>query len=418
MNTVKYLILGAGVSGISAANFLGPDEDYLILEKTDSVGGYCKTIKQDGFTWDYSGHFFHFRYEKTRELVMKNIDPDRLLSVQKKTGIVYKEKIISFPFQRNISELPKEEFVECLRDYYFRAEKENYDNFLDWLYGSLGKGIVEKFVKPYNEKLYATNLENLDVNAMGRFFPTTSLEEIMNSMNSKEDVSYNNTFLYPLDGAITYVNSLMKNVNNQKIIFGSEVIHIDTKNKYVMTKSNKYSYDKLISSIPLNNLIAISGQVFNDRIYRSNKVVVFNLGFDRPSISDYHWLYIPDPNIIFYRVGFYDNILNENRASMYVEIGMDSDVDFDEDNLLSKVLIDLKIVGLLSDHVLVSKSVVVMNPAYIHLSQNSISDAKKQLEKLQNLDIFSIGRYGEWTYCSIEDNIVSAGKCIEKVLNE
>jgi hypothetical protein len=103
---------------------------------------------------------------------------------------------------------------------------------------------------------------------------------------------------------------------------------------------------------------------------------------------------------------------------MYVEIGMDSDTDFDEDNLLSKVIIDLKILGLLSDHVLVSKSVVVMNPAYIHLSQNSISDAKKQLEKLQNMDIFSIGRYGEWTYCSIEDNIVSAGKCIEKVMNE
>jgi protoporphyrinogen oxidase len=418
MNQVKYLILGAGVSGISAANFLGPNEDYLILEKTDSVGGYCKTIKQDGFTWDYSGHFFHFRYENTREMVMKNIDPDRLLLVQKKTGIVYRDNVISFPFQRNISELPKDEFVECLHDFYFRTEKENYNNFLDWLYGSLGKGIVEKFVKPYNEKLYATNLENLDVNAMGRFFPTTSLEEIMNSMNSKKDDSYNNTFLYPLDGAISYVNSLMKNVDEQKIVFDSEVIHIDTKNKFVSTKSDKYSYEKLISSIPLNNLITISEQVFNEELYRSNKVVVFNLGFDRPSISDFHWLYIPDPEIVFYRVGFYDNILSEYRASMYVEIGMDSHAEFDQDNLLSKVLFDLKSIGLLSDHVLVSKSVVVMNPAYIHLSQNSISDANRQLEKLQNLDIFSIGRYGEWTYCSIEDNIVSASKCIEKVTNE
>jgi protoporphyrinogen oxidase len=35
MNQVKYLILGAGVSGISAANFLGPNEYYLILEKTE-----------------------------------------------------------------------------------------------------------------------------------------------------------------------------------------------------------------------------------------------------------------------------------------------------------------------------------------------------------------------------------------------
>ena len=58
---IKYLILGGGVSGISTAVFLGKDEDYLILEKTDSLGGYCKTITQDGYTWDYSGHFFHFK---------------------------------------------------------------------------------------------------------------------------------------------------------------------------------------------------------------------------------------------------------------------------------------------------------------------------------------------------------------------
>ena len=34
--------------------------DYLIVEKEDRPGGLCKTFYQDGFVWDYAGHFFHF----------------------------------------------------------------------------------------------------------------------------------------------------------------------------------------------------------------------------------------------------------------------------------------------------------------------------------------------------------------------
>ena len=60
------LIIGAGISGLSYANFCGHN-DYLIIDKDSEIGGYCKTIKQDGFTWDYSGHFFHFQNESKNQ---------------------------------------------------------------------------------------------------------------------------------------------------------------------------------------------------------------------------------------------------------------------------------------------------------------------------------------------------------------
>ena len=63
-NNIKFykmnLIIGAGITGLSIGSFL-EDQNYLIIEATDSIGGYCKTIKKDGFVWDYSGHFFHFK---------------------------------------------------------------------------------------------------------------------------------------------------------------------------------------------------------------------------------------------------------------------------------------------------------------------------------------------------------------------
>ena len=413
---IKYLILGGGVSGISTAVFLGKDEDYLILEKTDSLGGYCKTITQDGYTWDYSGHFFHFKDDEIKNLILKNIDKENLLDIEKKTGIIYKNKIISFPFQKNISELNKKEFIDCLYDFYHKENKKKYNNFLEWVYGTLGKSIVDKFVKPYNEKLYATKLENLDVNAMGRFFPQVSLDDIMSSIKNKNENSYNNKFLYPKTGAITYIHSLMKNVDERKISLNTEIKNIDVKNKLAFTENGIYEYDYLISSIPLNILLKISNQEFDESIYTSNKVVVFNLGFDKPTKFREHWLYVPDKKINFYRVGFYNNILGEDKTSLYVEVGYQKNKKINYEKKLIDILNDLKNLKIIkNNHKLVSHSIVEMNPAYIHLSKDSIDDSKKQLHLLEKKDIFSIGRYGEWTYCSIEDNILSAKKCVMKI---
>ena len=46
---VKYLIIGGGISGLTFANYV---DDYLIIEKENEVGGYCRTIKKGDFIWD------------------------------------------------------------------------------------------------------------------------------------------------------------------------------------------------------------------------------------------------------------------------------------------------------------------------------------------------------------------------------
>ena len=53
MDSVRHLIVGAGVSGLATAAAL-TDPDYLVLEADREIGGYCKTIVRDGFVWDYS----------------------------------------------------------------------------------------------------------------------------------------------------------------------------------------------------------------------------------------------------------------------------------------------------------------------------------------------------------------------------
>ena len=92
------LIIGAGISGISYANFT--KNDFLLIEKENEAGGYCRTIKRNGYVWDYSGHFFHFQHPDIEEYVCRNISPSSLLKVEKHTQIYYKGDYIDFLSRR------------------------------------------------------------------------------------------------------------------------------------------------------------------------------------------------------------------------------------------------------------------------------------------------------------------------------
>jgi protoporphyrinogen oxidase len=390
MKQTDILIIGGGVTGLSLASFL-KSKDYLLIEKDDSLGGYCKTTISGDYIWDYSGHFFHFRNEEIKNYVLSEIDCE-LLEVNKITDIDYKGQIIDFPFQHNISQLNKEEYEECLNDLN-TCGVEDKTTFKSYVRSTLGNGICDKFIIPYNEKLYACDLDKLEFDSMGRFFPKR------NNNNS-----YNDTFIYPVKGSYEYIKSILKRVDESKIQLNTEVIDIDLKNKIVKTNNGEIKFNKLVSTLPFDKLLKITNQPSE---LSSNKVVVFNLGFDKGSDIKTHWRYFPNDEI-FYRVGFYNNILGQEKLSLYVEIGLEKTDTFDQVELLNTVLTDLRKSKVITDHNLIDYQFLMMNPAYVHITEKSKNTYQGWCKKYNPQKIFSIGRYGEWTYCSIEDNIIKA----------
>jgi len=420
MKKVKYLIIGAGVTGLGFANFI-KSEDYLILEKENEAGGYCRTIYQDEYIWDYAGHFFHFANQELKSFFKSKIKSQDLIYKEKNAKIFYKGEYINYPFQKNIHQLRKDEFIDCLYDLFNREEKNEYLSFEDMLYGKFGKSITEKFLKPYNEKLYACDLNNLDPNAMGRFFPYANIKEIINNMKLEEDNSYNKEFLYPRKGAITYVNALLKEIKPNNIVYNQEVVEIDVINKIVKTSTDKFKYEYLINTAPLNHLIKYIDSKKHEQskgILTYNKVLVLNLGFDKKSfIKDIHWVYVPEKELNFYRFGFYDNILDSDKLSLYVEIGYKSDAEINVKEQLELTITNLKKIGVIDDHKLLAYSSVIMDPAYVHISNKGNILKDKIKKELENHNIYTIGRYGDWKYCSVEDSIIDAIN-LAKMLNE
>ena len=420
MKKVKYLIIGAGISGLTFASYA--KKDYLIVEKDERPGGFCKSTNRNGYVWDYAGHFFHFKTEEFKKKFIDSLDKNDFVTQDKKTYIYYKDKLIDYPFQMNIHELEKDEFVDCLYDLFNKEEKDVYDNFLDMLYGKFGKSITEKFLKPYNEKLYAIDLKKLDKDAMGRFFPYADKEAIINNMKQTNNKSYNNTFLYPRKGAETIIDILMKDIDKASLMLNTTIKSIDEANHVaVLSNDDEIEYNYLINTIPFNNFLSL----FNNDDYSHfgqklsyNKVLVFNLGFNKKSQYDnHHWLYIPDKNINFYRVGFYDNILNSDKLSMYIEIGYSKDQKINDiDKQLELTLKNLKKMNITDDSFeLKDYETIIMDPAYVHIDTENDKVVKQYKNNFATHNIYSIGRYGGWTYCSMEDCMLEAKELFEKI---
>jgi protoporphyrinogen oxidase len=422
LESVRTLIIGAGMTGLATAAALGErgDDDYLVLEADREIGGWCKTVKKDGFVWDYSGHFFHFKRPEIERWLRDRMPGQRIITVEKKSFIAYKGAFIDFPFQKNIHQLSKDEFIDCLHDLYFarssdvpRASAAQEDNFAEMLHSRLGKSICDKFLVPYNEKLYACDLKTLDKDAMGRFFPKADLTDVVRNMRAPDNASYNATFTYPEGGAFEYVKAVASAVRPGGIALGEGLVGVDLDRKVARTTRREIRFDRLVSSAPFDRFAAACGldRDCEPGTWGYNKVLVFNLGFDAKGQEGVHWVYYPARETSFYRVGWYDNIFGTGRMSLYVEVGFPKDARLGADEIeamRARVLEDLKRERVVTHQNLVAEHSVVLDPAYVHITKRSLREHERMGARLRRNSCWSIGRYGGWTYCSIEDNIVEA----------
>lgn len=406
-NTITNLIIGAGLSGLSFAYFSNHD-DYLIIEKEPEPGGYCRTIKNPNYVWDFAGHFYHFTRDKYKKLFESMVEPEEIIRQTKNTKIFYKNQLIDYPFQTNIHQLNKDEFIDCLYDLFTKDPNAEYHDFLEMLYAKFGKSITEKFLRPYNEKLYATDLRSLDRQAMGRFFPYADIDAIIRNMKEAPLKTYNDTFMYLKKGTGYFIDKLYQELIPAKIKLNTAIIKINsTEHLATLSNGDTVKYQNLINTTPFNRFLQLidgHDKLRQDLSY--NQVLVLNLGFDAPSpkFTHEHWIYFPDKKFNFYRIGFYNHILNQKKLSVYVEIGFNKDAKVNQKQELQKALQGMKEIGIIDDNVkLIDQNIIIMDPAYVHISTKEDLKVKELQAKLTKQNIFNLGRYGKWTYNSMED---------------
>lgn len=432
MNKKKIIILGAGLAGLSAAWHLQKRGlDCLIFEKESEVGGLCRSKQIKGFTFDYDGHLLHFRNPYTFGLIKSLLGKN--IVAHKRQALVHSfDRYIRYPFQSNLYGLPPEVNQECLlgiTEAYkagSRHDKKNRD-FLEWINQTFGKGIARHFMVPYNLKFWTVPPEELICDWLKDFVPVPSLIQVIEGAvaESKREVGYNACFWYPKKGGINQVPlGLAKQIRNIRL--NCPVVEIDLKKKIISTGSgSSYAFDVLINTVALpemSRLIKGLGREIKSSFKKLkwNSIFNLNLGVRKKDHLRRHWVYFPEKDISFFRVGFPHNfssdLVQKNQSSIYAEVSYSPTRPLDKKSIVLRIENDLKKVGILcqTDKVLLrdTNDIKYGYPIYDHAYQAS---RDKIIAFLKEHKIIVCGRYGSWQYMSMEDAILDGKRVVERI---
>jgi UDP-galactopyranose mutase len=149
-------------------------------------------------------------------------------------------------------------------------------------------------------------------------------------------------------------------------------------------------------------------------------VLNINLGIDRPGVSDQHWIYFPEDQYVFSRVGFPMNfsraVAPEGTSSMYIEITHRTHEKLNVDEMFERSVRDLQKCGILHDgDRVLTRHVLDIRFAYVVFDEHRQAHLQDLVDYLESRDIFTAGRYGRWDYYSMEDSILSGKSAAERV---
>ena len=420
---MKVIIIGAGLAGLGAGLELQRQGiDFEVLEATDSPGGLAKTDVLGDFYFDYTGHYLHVKTEEGFKDLIEDTVP--FTRIKKESAVLVANKIVPYPIQYNLKHLDSDTItnitneVEGLQN----MPKASGNTLTEFLEEHFGHTLVNLFFKPYNEKLWGKSLNLLPKNCLGNYFPKIDLSLLLEGC-TRETVyaGYNDYFYYPESGKIGSMCDALALRINQNIRYSTKVTEIDYQDKKCYdSNGNEYTYDHLITSLPLNKIYeTVSANADNHSLhYTSLKNV--RLVIEGEMLHSYHWLYIADPEVPFYRIGFTQNVSTETCPPGFVNISIEIEItnkdysDQEISELAIKYLTDYGLIRYQGIHLITS---TVISPAYTY-SGGPSQELDKYFNFLKRNNIHSIGRYGLWKYFSMEEAYLSGKHLIKNVINQ
>lgn len=443
MSTNSFLIIGAGPTGLGAARRLQElqQTDWNLLEASSYSGGLATSfVDRQGFTWDIGGHVQFSHYDYFDRAMMEFLGTDGWLRHQRESWVWMRDSFIPYPFQNNIRRLPPEDLDKCLQGLVqiTRHPRPRPENFGQWIDATFGPGIAEVFLRPYNFKVWAFAPEKMNAGWVGERVAVTDLGRVLHNLaHAKDDLSWgpNNTFQFPKRGGTGAIwHACAARLPAEKIHLNCQVTKIDLAAHKVHTADGRiYNYGQLISTLPLKELIRLTGQTqftsLADQclLYSSSNIIGIGLAGQPPTaLSTKCWMYFPEDNCPFYRVTVFSNYSPGNvpdsscQWSLMAEVSESTDKPVNHATLLEDVIQGMLNTRLISDrNSIVSTWMYRAGYGYPTPGIDRDLALDSLLPFYEKHQVYSRGRFGAWKYeVSNQDHSFMQGvEVVEHLVN-
>ncbi|HET6798638.1 MAG TPA: FAD-dependent oxidoreductase [Gemmatimonadales bacterium] len=479
-NDAPVVVIGAGPTGLSAAYHLG--HEALLLEQADRVGGWCRSIEDHGFTFDMAGHIMFSNDPYVHEMYQFLLG-DNVHWQDREAWIFSKGVHTRYPFQGALYGLPSGVIKDCIvgaieaRFGSLKAKKPAADigansdytgperrgmfeplmkanggtrgrtyrgterranpipkgeprNFEEFIYKVWGEGIAKHFAIPYNQKLWAVPLSEMETSWLGGRVPLPNLEEMIEGAlsPSSKPMGPNARFGYPLRGGFqALMNGFLPHLAGE-LRLNTRVTEVaPSEHSLTLSDGTKLSYEYLISTMPLPGLIHVMGAKAPSDVrqaaerLRHVSVRCVNLGIGREHLTDMHWIYYPE-DTVFHR------IFVQGNASPFCNppggFGITCEITYspakplpcDGEALIRRCIDDCRRIGFFRDEDPIwAANQVDMPIAYVVYDHERAKNVNLIRQWLSTQDIVLAGRYAEWEYYNSDHAFVAGKKAAEQV---
>jgi len=450
-----YIVLGAGVAGLSFAHEVAKNgKSVLILEKDKVIGGLSKTLEFKGFRFDYCAHRFHTADKELLDEVKSIVGPNFTRHTQKSRMYMF-NRFLKYPFelQNLLRAMKRTQAIKAIISFginfitrqiraLFKMEHTKFKNYKDWFVNYFGNTLYLIMCEPYTTKIWKTNPDKLSADWADQRFQGVKLIELIKRVVIKlikldfSSYSLEDDSLAPDGGEFYYGETGAQDIpdgyERELKKFDSEILTKVTISKISENEKsveftikgsdgtvNKVSAnDVIISTIPLHDCYD-----YLDRDEPEVKekleslkymdIIFVYLLIDKEQVSNDHWLYFPDEDIIFNRsvefTTWSKKMSPEGKTALCLDITcFEGDETWETANqTLVKECIDSSVkVGLIQDDDVFDSLVIRVKDAYPFYDL----DYKDKLLKIVNFIegknvVRCLGRTGVFRYNNSDGSI-------------
>jgi protoporphyrinogen oxidase len=420
------LILGAGMTGLAA----GMVSKLPVLEAEQSPGGICcsyymrpgstEVLAQqpnDGEVYRFEnggGHWLFGGDPMVLEFISKLVPVQRYSRI---SSVYFPDTgtYVDYPLQNHLRQLSSGIARAALEEM-TRADLAPLSprsTMQEWLTTSFGPTLCELFFTPFHA-LYTAGLYR-DIAPQDAYKSPVDIKlALRGAFEDVPAVGYNTTFLYPTPGLDVLARRMAERCRLER---GARVVKVDVDTRTLeLANGERRRFDRLLSTLPLNTMMDLTGVTVQARPDPHSAVLVVNVGGTRGErCPKDHWLYIPRSKAGFHRVGFYSNVdahfvpaaarRDGSCVSIYVERaypGGSRPAPREVDEYCAAVARELEEWGYIG-------RAEVIHPTWIDVAYTWSLPGSKWKEQavaaLAQHGIFQIGRYARWTFQGIADSI-------------
>lgn len=426
-------VIGAGPAGITAAYQLAKAGFAVdVFESSGSAGGMAKTIELWGQKVDLGPHRFFSSDRRVNELWLEVVGEDYEM-VKRLTRIYYSGKFYAYPLKAfdTLLKLGPLEATRCmlsyLRERWVRAPQDG--SFEDWVVARFGRRLFNTFFKTYSEKLWGISCKDLDADFAAQRIKKFSLGEAVKSALFPKKGHHKtlvDEFAYPHEGTGAVYERMAGYVAKH-----GGAIHCHTPVKRVITDGNQavglelsngeiHSYDDIISTMPLNLLVARLDEAPEPikaaaaSLTFRNTILVY-LNVEGKDLFPDNWLYVHSPELQVGRITNFRNWVPQiNRdapntilASEYWCYHEDELWTMEDSQIIDLARREMEKTGLIKGAPVVAGKVYRIPrcyPVYQRGYKKNLAPVESYLGTIRGLTV--IGRYGAFKYNNQDHSIL------------